>query len=82
MVCHVTTVGNGGTAFGVSHVVNVSIEASEVGQLRDFAVTNQVQLVVVGPELPLVEGIHAAFKSGNTNKKMPNFRGPPMCFFP
>ena len=70
--------GNGGTAYGVSHVVNVSIGASEVSQLRDFAVSNQVQLVVVGPELPLVEGIHAAFKSGKLQPHcfvLPRFQG-------
>ena len=57
-------VGNGGTAEGDSKVVNVALAATDFKGMVDFAVGNQVQLVVVGPEQPLVDGIHHVFKSG------------------
>jgi phosphoribosylamine--glycine ligase/phosphoribosylformylglycinamidine cyclo-ligase len=46
--------GNGGTA---GLCVNVPIEASDIAGLADFAVEKAVDLVVVGPELPLSLGL-------------------------
>ncbi|EGF76836.1 hypothetical protein BATDEDRAFT_17938 [Batrachochytrium dendrobatidis JAM81] len=55
--------GNGGTA-STSKSINVPIKpvAPEFTELVRFAVDNQIDLVVVGPEQPLVDGIHGAFK--------------------
>ena len=47
--------GNGGTA-NLPKCENVSIAASDLAALRDFALQQQVDLTVVGPEAPLVEG--------------------------
>lgn len=48
--------GNGGTA-GEQKTENVDIPASDFAQLADFARLNQIDLVVVGPDNPLAEGI-------------------------
>ncbi|SAM06731.1 hypothetical protein [Absidia glauca] len=53
--------GNGGTALG-NKVTNVAIGVSDFAQLTDFAVKNNVNLVIPGPEQPIVEGIQEAFK--------------------
>ena len=51
--------GNAGTANAGE---NVDIKADDFGRLKDFAVTNGVDMVVVGPEDPLVKGIYDDFK--------------------
>ncbi|KAL0089645.1 phosphoribosylglycinamide synthetase [Phycomyces blakesleeanus] len=53
--------GNGGTSLG-SKVTNVAIGVCDFAKLTEFAVKNKVDLVIPGPEQPLVEGIHTAFK--------------------
>ncbi|MDX9916891.1 MAG: phosphoribosylamine--glycine ligase [Gudongella sp.] len=54
--------GNGGTK---EVAVNIGIEASDVDSLLEFAIENEIDLTVVGPEDPLVKGISDAFeKSG------------------
>ncbi|MGP1524176.1 MAG: phosphoribosylamine--glycine ligase [Prevotella multiformis] len=51
--------GNAGTgAVGE----NVAISADDFDRLKDFAVERKVDMVVVGPEDPLVKGIYDAFK--------------------
>ncbi len=52
--------GNAGTA---SCGVNVDMEASNFGAIKQFVVHNSVGLVVVGPEDPLVNGIADFFES-------------------
>ena len=52
--------GNGGTA---AIAENVSIPADDIGALAAFAVDRSVDLTIVGPEAPLVEGIVDRFKS-------------------
>lgn len=58
--------GNGGTAGGAhSKIVNVpdlGLSPSEFGKLADFAVKNDIGLVVPGPEQPLIDGVADAFK--------------------
>ncbi|KAG9292893.1 hypothetical protein G9A89_016255 [Geosiphon pyriformis] len=54
--------GNGGTAFGLPKVSNVNIAVNDFSKLAAFALENQVNLVVPGPEQPLVEGIQLVFK--------------------
>lgn len=48
--------GNGGTAT-LEKAQNVEIAADQIADLRDFAVAQQVELTVVGPEVPLVAGV-------------------------
>ncbi len=42
---------------------NVDLKVSDFEGLAKFAVQNDVELVVVGPEVPLVEGIHDYFSN-------------------
>ncbi len=50
--------GNSGTAH---HGENVSLDTDDFEQVKRFVAENDVQMLVVGPEAPLVEGIHDAF---------------------
>lgn len=60
--------GNAGTA-GVGE--NVDIKADDFDALKDFAVSNGVDMVVVGPEDPLVKGIYDEFKSDERTAGIP-----------
>lgn len=51
--------GNPGTA---ACGENVNIKADDFGGLKAFALENEVDMVVVGPEDPLVKGIYDEFK--------------------
>ncbi|KAG5351060.1 hypothetical protein C0989_008130 [Termitomyces sp. Mn162] len=53
--------GNGGTA-QEPKTVNVDLSTSDFPRLVDFAVKNKVDLVVPGPEQPLVDGIETHFR--------------------
>ncbi|KAL5334772.1 phosphoribosylglycinamide synthetase [Aspergillus crustosus] len=56
--------GNGGTAAGSnSKVENTNIKGNDYPSLVAFAQKNQVNLVVPGPEAPLVDGIQGYFKA-------------------
>lgn len=52
--------GNPGTA---SLGENVDIAVGEFDRLKDFAASHSVDMMVVGPEVPLVDGIADEFKS-------------------
>lgn len=52
--------GNAGTALQAE---NVNIAADDIGRLMSFAKHNQVDLTVVGPEVPLVAGIVDEFQA-------------------
>ncbi|KAI5475988.1 phosphoribosylamine--glycine ligase / phosphoribosylformylglycinamidine cyclo-ligase [Pseudohyphozyma bogoriensis] len=54
--------GNGGTG-SVDKTENVAISAGDFPKLVQFAVENNVNLVIPGPEQPLVDGIEAVFRS-------------------
>lgn len=54
--------GNGGTASGLSKVQNVDISIGDFQKLVKFAVDNEVNLVIPGPEQPLVDGIETHFR--------------------
>jgi len=56
--------GNGGTA-SMDKVKNVNIGVSDFPSLVEFAQKNDINLVVPGPEVPLVEGIETHFRKGN-----------------
>ncbi|MBO8131739.1 MAG: phosphoribosylamine--glycine ligase [Candidatus Marinimicrobia bacterium] len=49
-----TASGNGGTRI---HGENIPIDSDDIDSLVDFAKKNEIDLTVVGPELPLVKGI-------------------------
>ncbi|CAD1808734.1 unnamed protein product [Candida parapsilosis] len=57
--------GNGGTTTQSSKVTNVPISSSpkDFQKLQDFAVEKKINLVVPGPEQPLVDGISQVFTS-------------------
>jgi len=52
--------GNAGTGLVGT---NVSISATDFPAIKTFAVENRVDMVVVGPEDPLVKGIYDSFKT-------------------
>ena len=52
--------GNAGTA---NAGINVNIKVNEFDKIREFVVSNHIDMVVVGPEDPLVNGIYDYFKN-------------------
>lgn len=48
--------GNAGTALE-TNMVNVDIDVGDFAALADFAAANHVELTIVGPEQPLVDGV-------------------------
>ena len=69
--------GNGGTA---KIAENLNIEASDILNLVKFAKSNEIDLTVVGPEAPLVEGIVDTFereglKVFGPSKELANLEG-------
>lgn len=60
--------GNAGTT---SCGINVAIGVNEFDKLKDFAVGNAIDMVVVGPEDPLVKGIYDDFKADERTAAIP-----------
>ena len=60
--------GNAGTS-NVGE--NVNIKADDFEALKDFAITQQIDMVVVGPEDPLVKGIYNQFAADSRTKDIP-----------
>ncbi|GHT62224.1 phosphoribosylamine--glycine ligase [Bacteroidia bacterium] len=60
--------GNAGTAQAGT---NVPIAATDFEALKKFALANAIQMVVVGPEDPLVKGIYDFFKKDPELKNIP-----------
>lgn len=60
--------GNAGTALVGE---NVNIAATDFPKLKDFVLTNGIDMVVVGPEDPLVKGIFDFFKNDEELKNVP-----------
>ena len=60
--------GNAGTA---ETGENVNIKADDFEALKDFCVEKCVDMVVVGPEDPLVKGIYDDFKNDDRTKNIP-----------
>ena len=52
--------GNAGTA---NLGINVNLSVSDFKGIRELVIGNKIEMVVVGPEVPLVEGIHDFFLS-------------------
>lgn len=60
--------GNAGTN-GVGE--NVAISATDFDKIKDFVLANAVDMVVVGPEDPLVKGIYDEFKNDERTAAIP-----------
>lgn len=57
--------GNGGTGLGgSSKISNVNVKGDDYPGLVEFAQKYGVNLVVPGPEAPLVDGIQGYFQAG------------------
>lgn len=50
---------------------NVDIKATDFEALKDFAVANNIDMVIVGPEDPLVKGIYDEFKNDKRTAAIP-----------
>ena len=61
--------GNAGTA---QCGTNVDINPNNFGSVKQFVLTNNINLVVVGPEEPLVRGIADFFHEDNQSRKTTN----------
>lgn len=51
--------GNPGTA---EHAENVALGVSQLQELADFAERSQIDLTIIGPEVPLIEGLADLFR--------------------
>lgn len=60
--------GNAGTS---SVATNVAISPTDFKAVKKFVIDNQISLVIVGPEDPLVLGIHDFFLADNDLKSIP-----------
>lgn len=60
--------GNAGTA---QCGINVNLEPVDFEAIRNFVLENNIQMLVVGPEIPLVEGIHDFFLQDEALKHIP-----------
>jgi len=56
--------GNAGTA-REEKIENVDINAEDIDALKKFALQNEIELTIVGPEMPLVNGIVNEFQAAN-----------------
>lgn len=63
-----TAPGNAGTAMVGK---NISISPTDFSAVKKTTLEHQIELVIVGPEDPLVQGIYDFFKSDNELKKVP-----------
>lgn len=55
--------GNPGTS---QYGINVPIQVTDIASVKQFCLDNKMDMLVVGPEAPLVEGITDAFRSEET----------------
>jgi len=60
--------GNGGTS---DCATNVPLAVDDFDGIKRFAVENAVDMVVVGPEVPLVKGIYDAFRDDEKTARIP-----------
>lgn len=57
--------GNAGT---LAYGENVAIQVTDFARMQDFCLTNKIDLVVVGPEEPLVRGLRDIFQADDRTK--------------
>lgn len=60
--------GNAGTS---SCGTNLKLDPMNFSQVRNAVIENQIDMVIVGPEAPLAEGIHDFFLEDSTLKNIP-----------
>lgn len=60
--------GNAGTS---EIAENISIKTDDFQAIKQCVLQNNIQMVIVGPEAPLVKGIHDFFVKDNTLKHIP-----------
>ncbi|MBL4605125.1 MAG: phosphoribosylamine--glycine ligase [Flavobacteriaceae bacterium] len=60
--------GNAGTH---EIAINITISPTDFNAVKQAVLTHQINMVVVGPEAPLVEGIHDFFLNDDALKKIP-----------
>ena len=60
--------GNAGTD---AFATNITLDILDFMAVKKCVVAHQIEMVVVGPEAPLVEGLHDFFSSDDTLQKIP-----------
>ena len=60
--------GNAGTD---AIATNLSINPTDFNAVKEAVLENKIEMVVVGPEAPLVEGVHDFFLADDTLSKIP-----------
>jgi phosphoribosylamine--glycine ligase len=60
--------GNAGTE---NIAININVDPTDFQAVKQLVLTNKVQMVVVGPEQPLVNGIHDFFLADKALKNIP-----------
>jgi len=60
--------GNAGTG---QYGTNVNLKVTDFAGIKAFAIANSINLVLVGPEEPLVKGIHDFFLTDDALKHIP-----------
>lgn len=60
--------GNAGTS---DYGTNVELNIKDFSKIKEFVLNNKIDLVLVGPEQPLVDGIHDFFLSDSQVKNIP-----------
>jgi phosphoribosylamine---glycine ligase len=60
--------GNAGTA---DYGENIDLDVSDTDSVKAFIVSHNISMVIVGPEQPLVEGIHDTFLADETLRHIP-----------
>lgn len=60
--------GNAGT---MSFGENIKLNIKEFSEVKNFIKTNEIEMVVVGPEVPLVDGLHDQFLVDEEMKNIP-----------
>ncbi|MFT7589944.1 MAG: phosphoribosylamine--glycine ligase, partial [Limisphaerales bacterium] len=59
--------GNGGTQ---EVAINVALNPSDFKGVKDFVLAESINMIVVGPEVPLVEGIYDYFEADSALKEV------------
>src|ERR1044072_6256052 len=59
--------GNAGT---LQHGKNINIGVNDFEAIKEFALKNNIEMIVVGPEEPLVKGVYDFFKNDNATKNI------------
>jgi len=57
--------GNAGTS---QHGRNINISVNDFESIKSFAIENNIEMIVVGPEEPLVKGVYDFFSGDNATK--------------